>query len=142
VKRRAGSVIVGLAALLAAIASHTTYAAGSLNVSIAVFDPGVPADQRLHRDLGIFPRIREIEAKLLPFALRDQLARTAGWGAIRVIPEPDAAAELLVTGVIGQSDGEQLEVVVRAVDARGQVWLDRRFAGRPGGNGLGPRSSR
>ncbi len=133
---RAGRVLTGLAFLLVAIASHATYAAGALNVSIAVFDPGVPADQSLHRDLGIFPRIREIEAKLLPFALRDELAQTGGWGAIRVIPEPDPAAELLVTGVIGQSDGEQLEVFVRAVDARGQVWIDRRFAGWPGGNGL------
>ena len=89
---RAARVLTGVAVLLAAIASHATYAAGALNVSIAVFDPGVPADQSLHRDLGIFPRIREIEAKLLPFALRDQLAEAGGWGAIRVIPEPDAAA--------------------------------------------------
>ena len=125
-----------LAVIVAAIAAPTSHAAGFLNISIAVFDPGVPADRSLHRDLGIFPRIREIEAKLLPFALRDRLAETGSWGAIRVIPEADVAAELLVTGVIGQSDGEQLEVFIRAVDARGEVWLERRFFGRPGGNGL------
>ena len=45
----------------------------ALNVSIAVFDPGLPADLSLHRDLGVFPRIREIEVLLLPFELRETL---------------------------------------------------------------------
>lgn len=111
---------------------HLADAATTLNVSIAAFDPGVPDNQTLHRDLGIFPRIREIEAKLVPFALRKALGGTRHWGAIRVIPEPDAAAELLVTGVIGRSDGEQLEIHVRAADARGELWLDTTFSGRPG----------
>lgn len=122
--------------LLASMSWCVSHAATQLNVSIAVFDPGVPADQSLHRDLGIFPRIREIESKLLPFALREALVKDGGWGAIRVVPESDSAAELLVTGVIGRSDGEQLDVIIRAVDSRGQVWLDRTFAGRPGGSGL------
>jgi len=101
----------------------------ALNVSIAVFDPGVPADMSLHRDLQVFPQIREIEAMFLPFVLRETLARTNAWGAVRVIPQPNVAAELLVSGVILKSDGETLELNVRAVDASGRVWFDRAFAG-------------
>ena len=112
--------------------TQVAQAAAALNVSIAVFNPGVPSDQALHRDLGIFPRIREIEAMLLPFALREALAETGDWGAVRVVPGTDAGAELLITGVIGRSDGEQLEMQVRAVDARGHVWLDQAFSGAPG----------
>ena len=134
--RHMGKSRVALVVVLFGMPFHASQAATSLNVSIAVFDPGVPADASLHRDLGIFPRIREIEAKLLPFALREALVGSGGWGAIRVIPEPDTAAELLVTGVIGRSDGEELEVNVRAIDARGSVWLDKQFSGRPGGNEL------
>ena len=37
--------------------------------------------------------------------------------------------ELLVTGEIGHSDGEVLELKIRAVDAGGVVWLDKAFAG-------------
>ncbi len=44
-----------------------------LDVSIAVFDPGVPADPSLHRDLDVFPRIRKIESLFLPFILRGAL---------------------------------------------------------------------
>ena len=101
----------------------------ALNVSIAVFDPGVPSDPSLHRDLQVFPRIREIEAMFLPFILRETLVNTKEWGAVRVVPEPDVAAELLVSGAIVRSDGETLELKIRAVDASGRVWLDKVFAG-------------
>jgi hypothetical protein len=104
-------------------------AAAQLNVSIAVFDPGVPTDLSVHRDLQVFPRIRRIEALFLPFVLRETLAGTNEWGAVRVVPEPDIAAELLVSGTIVTSDGESLELQLRAVDASGRVWLDKKFAG-------------
>jgi len=99
----------------------------ALNVSIAVFDPGVPAQQSLHRDLQIFPRIREIEALFLPFVLRETLAETNEWGAVRVVPETDPAAELMLTCTIVYSDGEQLQLHVKATDASGRVWFERAF---------------
>ena len=115
----------------------------ALNVSIAVFDTGVPEDLSLHRDLQVFPQIREIEAMFLPFVLRETLVKTNEWGAVRVVPEPDVAAELLVSGMILKSDGETLELKIRVVDASGRVWLDKAFAGEvtdsyaTGGNGSG-----
>ena len=101
----------------------------ALDVSITVFDPGVPADQSLHRDLQVFPLIREIEAKLLPFVLRESLANTGEWGAVRVVPQLDVAAELLMSGTIVRSDGITLELQIRVVDASGRIWLDKLFAG-------------
>lgn len=95
-----------------------------LNVSIAVFDPGVPADPRAYRRLAVFPKIREIEAFLLPFMVRDTLIATGEWGAVRIVPESDAASELLVTGEIVRSDGDALELQVRAVDAGGNEWVN------------------
>jgi hypothetical protein len=100
----------------------------ALNVSISVFDPGVPDDRALHRDLQIFPRIREVEAKFLPFVLRETLVGSGDWGAVRVVTEPDSAAELEISGSIIHSDGERLELRVRAVDATGREWFDRSFA--------------
>ena len=101
----------------------------ALDVSVAVFDPGIPADPSLHRDLDVFPRIRNIEALFLPFILRETLVEMNEWGAIRVVPEPDAAAELLVTGTIIKSDGDILELQIRAADASGRVWFDKSFTG-------------
>jgi len=76
----------------------------ALNVSIAVFDPGVPENRSLHRDLQIFPRIREVEAKFLPFVLRETLVESGEWGAVRVVTEPDDAAEVAISGSIVHSD--------------------------------------
>ncbi len=98
-------------------------AAAELNISIATFDPGVPEDYSLHQDLDVFPRIREIESLFLPFVLRQALVETGDWGAVRVVPESDDAAELLITGEIVHSDGEKLVVSLRAVDARGEQWI-------------------
>ena len=100
----------------------------ALNVSISVFDAGVPDDRSLHRDLQIFPRIREVEAKFLPFVLREALVGTGEWGAVRVVTEPDSAAEVEISGSIIRSDGEILEIRVRALDATGREWFDRVFA--------------
>jgi len=100
-----------------------------LDVSIAVFDPGVPADPSLHRDLDVFPRIRKIESLFLPFILRETLVEMNEWGAIRVVPEPDAAAELLVTGTIVRSDGDILELWIRVADASGRIWVEKSYAG-------------
>jgi len=101
----------------------------ALDVSIVIFDPGVPAEKSLHRDLQVFPRIREIEALFLPFVLREALAVTNQWGAVRVVPEADFAAELLLSATIIHSDGEALQLHISAVDASGRVWLDQIFAG-------------
>ena len=117
--------IVVLLLLISGQDAHST----ALNVSIAVFDPGVPADQSLHRAQQVFPRVREIEAMFLPFVLRDKLARTREWGAVRVVPQPDVATELLISGTIVRSNGETLELNIRAVDASGRVWFDKEFAG-------------
>lgn len=100
-----------------------------LNVAVAVFDPGIPDDISIHRDLDVFPRIRKIEALFLPFVLRDTLAQSGEWGAVRVVPDSDESAELLVTGTIVSSNGSTLELHVLATDASGRIWLDRSFTG-------------
>lgn len=110
-------------AFVAALLMAPALAAGQLNVSIATFDPGVPDDQALHQDLGVYPRIREIESLFLPFVLRQLLDESGRWGAVRVVPKADDAAELQVTGSIAHSDGESLAVTLAAVDARGHEWL-------------------
>ena len=62
---------------------------GILNVTIPVFDPGVPTDPSVFRDLQVFPRIRQIEAKLMPFLLREALVGSEYWGAVRVVTKKD-----------------------------------------------------
>lgn len=120
-----------VAALLVASAgfAETARDPAHLNISVALFDTGVPENRALHRDLEIFPRVRKIEALYLPFVLRKTLTASGEWGAIRVVPDSDVAAELLIYGTIIRSDGDVLGLQIRAVDASGRVWTDDVFSG-------------
>jgi hypothetical protein len=108
---------------------------GVLNVSVVLFDAGVPEDLSKHRDLQVFPRIREVEARFLPFVLRDTLANSGDWAAVRVIPETDPAAELLISAEILKSDGAVMVLQVKALDASGKVWFDKSFSGSDAAGG-------
>jgi hypothetical protein len=122
-------VVVSLLTPVVAAADSVDRDVSHLNISVAIFDPGIPEDRSVHRDLEVFPRVRKIEALYLPFVLRNVLASQKEWGAIRVVPETDTAAELLINGRIVRSDGNLLEVMIRAVDASGRVWVERNFSG-------------
>jgi hypothetical protein len=101
-----------------------------LSVTIPIFDPGIPSDPSAYRDMQVFPRIREIEAKLLPFLIRETLVETNQWGAVRVVTDPDESAELQLFGTIVRSDGDWLDLRIRSVDAAGYTWLDKVFSGQ------------
>ena len=108
-------------------AAHESSSHEFINVSIEVFEPGVSADTFSYDQSNVFPRVREIEALLIPFVLRETLVATDEWGAVRVVPEPETAAELLVSGAILASDGNALELAIRAIDASGHVWLNQTY---------------
>ena len=135
-------VVATLMAFVAATASPATLAQSAatliaatsdgtaLNVTIPIFDPGIPDDPSTYRDMQVFPRIRQIEAKMMPFLLRETLVESERWGAVRVVTNPDAAAELQLFGTIVRSDGDWLDLRICAVDATGNIWLDKIFSGQ------------
>lgn len=101
----------------------------ALGITIPVFATGVPDDEADFRQLQIFPRIREIESRLLPFELRDTLAESGDWGPVRVAMQPDEAAEIQLNGTIMRSDGDYLDLRIQVIDATGRVWFDKLFPG-------------
>lgn len=137
--RLAAAILLACVIAAAAPAAHaqsdavlvaTTSDGTALNVTIPVFDPGIPADPSVFRDLQVFPRIRQIEAKLMPFLLRETLVESQQWGAVRVATKPEAVAEVQLFGTIVRSDGNWLDLHIRAVDATGNIWVDKVFSAR------------
>ena len=116
-----------LAALAGLATGAETRDARHLDITIAVFDAGLPPDATNDVEKGVFPGIRDAETRLLPFELRETLVRSGEWGAVRVVPEEDTRAELLVTGTILQSDGVALSLAMRAADSTGRVWIDNTY---------------
>ena len=97
-----------------------------LDVGIAIFDPGIDDYEEGEQT---YPEVRKAEARFMPFLLAEAMQDSGAWGAVRVVPNPDQINDLVVTGKILPSDGEELELHIKATDSRGQVWLEKDYAG-------------
>lgn len=100
----------------------------ALDLALVSFDPGIPEQTAGLSRQGIFPDIRQAEARYLAVRLRQVLQASNAWGAVRVLPEPQPGAVLQLSGKILHSDGRFLVLQIRAEDASGRIWLDRVYA--------------
>ena len=97
-----------------------------LDVGVAILNPGI---ENLDDDAQVFPEVRRAEATFIANELTKTLQDVGAWGAVRVVPDDQQFTDLLVTGRILQSDGEHMELAVRVSDARGMIWIDKRYEG-------------
>ena len=97
-----------------------------LDVGVVILDPGISAEE--DEEL-VYPEVRKAEATFMATELAEVLAEQGGWGAVRVVPDDRQFSDLLVRGTILSSDGESLELKILVSDARGKLWLDKRYQG-------------
>lgn len=97
-----------------------------LDVSIVIFEStaGSAGDSGT-TDLD---KIRVAETRYMPYVLRHYFEQSDMWGAIRVVPETDPSAEILVTTRIVEASGLTLILDITIADATGRVWLEKRYA--------------
>ena len=96
----------------------------SLNVSIQVFTSSAAQASSLYNSAA---QVRSVESRYLPFILKQTMDHSGFWGAVRVMPRHDPNAELIVEGVILDSDGVALKLFIRARDATGRIWLEQQY---------------
>ncbi|WP_206604738.1 hypothetical protein [Kineobactrum sediminis] len=96
-----------------------------LDVAVVVFDPGL---EDYEEDQQIYPEVRKAEARFMPRLLAAAMQNSGAWGAVRVVPNDDQITDLRVTGTILESNGEALELHIRATDSRDRIWLDRDYS--------------
>lgn len=97
-----------------------------LDIGVAILNPGIDS---LRDDDQVFPEVRRAEATFIANELTKTLQDVGAWGAVRVVPDDQQFTDLLVTGRIVHSDGEHLELAIRANDARGMIWIEKTYAG-------------
>ena len=97
-----------------------------LDVGIVILDPGIST---VVDDELVYPEVRKAEATFMATELAEVLTEQGGWGAVRVVPDDRQFSDLLVRGTILLSDGESLRLKILVSDARGTVWLDKRYQG-------------
>ena len=97
-----------------------------LDVALVEFDPGLPADGEPIPE-GVYPAIREAEAKLLPIQLEKTLEETGQWGTVSVLPVEPIGSDVTVTAKILHSDGREIQLLVQVKDASGRRWFERKY---------------
>ncbi|MSR11058.1 MAG: hypothetical protein EXR84_04565 [Gammaproteobacteria bacterium] len=109
------------------LASASLPTSALLDIGVAVFTSTVNAEQTSDANAWLFAEISRKETQYLPYVLRNTLIASNQWGAVRVLPENDPSVDLLVHGTIFQSDGEVLDLAIRATDSTGREWLNKRY---------------
>ena len=97
-----------------------------LDVGIGIFQPGVDAISK--EEPGVYPKIREAEARFMPYQLMNTMQNSGSWGTVRVIPQRQSEMDLWVDAEILRSDGENLQLMVRVQDSSGKIWYTRKYA--------------
>jgi hypothetical protein len=98
-----------------------------LNVSIKIFDPGELPESK-DKQHGLSSEIRDAESRFIPVHLKHTMQRTGYWGMVRIVPDDDNGAEVLVRGKIERSDGESMVLTIEAVDSRNILWFRKTYA--------------
>ena len=102
-----------------------------LDVGILNFDAGVPENNDVEKT-RIYPEVRMAEARYLPYHIKTTLQGTGFWGAVRVIPSAEVSTDVLVRGVIEESDGEHVTLRMQAADATGRFWFEKTYSMQTG----------
>lgn len=96
-----------------------------LDVGISIFDPGI--DDADDDDDFMYPEVRRAEALYMPYLLLQAIESSGAWGPVRLVPDNSQLVDLMVSGTIEQSHGEELRIHMTATDATGLVWLDKPY---------------
>ena len=96
-----------------------------LDVGIGIFNPGV--DDAGKEKEGVYPEVRNAEARYMPYRLMETLQSTGTWGVVRVIPNRQSEMDVWVDAEILKSDGESLQLKVTVSDATGNTWYTKKY---------------
>ena len=94
-----------------------------LDVIIPAFDPNIPENPDDYEKLGVWPELRNAEAKLFALRLRESMENSGVFGAVRVTPNDEALGELYVTGKILKSNSEDVHLEISVQDISQKQWF-------------------
>lgn len=100
------------------------YQGVKLDVVIPVFSPGLSDAEANYEEEGIWPELRRAEANRFAYQLKQALDDSGMFGAVRVTPNSTASGDLYLLGEIIESNGQEVEFRLNAVDASNKQWLN------------------
>ena len=99
-----------------------------LDVGISTFKGNIPEDYDERIEQLISPEIRRAEIQYLPYITKNLIQSSGNWGAVRVVPRPSLAVDVIVSGEIIESTGETLKLKIAVHDATGRQWYEKDYS--------------
>ena len=99
------------------------------DLAITLFDPGI-SDQDSYGEDGVWPELRRSESMCMAVQLRDILAKSQRYGAVRVTPDSFSSADVYITAKIKKSNGEDVVLQVQVYDSTGKRWISKTYSHR------------
>ena len=91
-----------------------------LDIGISVFSANVPDNYDDRIEQIISPEIRRAEAQYIPYIAKNLIQSSGNWGAVRVIPRPSLAVDVILSGEIIElvvlGDEVQIAMTVEGVE--------------------------
>lgn len=99
------------------------------DIAIGLFNPGLVEASTYGED-GIWPELRRAESMYMAVQLRDVLAESGNYGAVRVTPDLTSSSDLFIKAKIEESNGEDIKLKVTITDSTGKRWISKKYSHR------------
>ena len=97
-----------------------------LDVGIAIFDPGIDELEDDQEEVTNH-QVRLAESRYAPYLLAETLQRSANWGIVRLMPNSNSPMDVLIDGVILESNGEEMGMRIEVSDSTGRHWYTKEY---------------
>ncbi|MDB3952232.1 hypothetical protein N9424_04570 [Gammaproteobacteria bacterium] len=104
-----------------------TYLSNKLDINIVEFDPGLSDNDDKSRELGVWPELRRAEARRFPVKLASSLNESNAFAAISVTTNASYLSDIVITGKIIQSNGEDVHISITAIDSTGNKIINKKI---------------
>lgn len=100
----------------------------ALRIAVPVLNPGLPKDEKTWEKKRVWPELRRAEAVHSAHRIKEALLALNRFESAIVSPDANVSADLYLLGEILASNGEDLKIRFRLLDATGALWIQPSIA--------------
>ena len=98
-----------------------------LDVNIVEFDPGFYGNDEAARTAGVWPELRRAESRKFAVNLSRALNESNAFSAVSVTTSSEYLTDIIVTGMIVKSNGEDIHLQITAIDSTGTRLINNKL---------------
>lgn len=101
-----------------------------LDINVVELDPGLLDTDVASRDAGIWPELRRAEARRFAVKLSKSLNESNAFAAVAVTTNKDYLSDIVITGKVIESNGEDVHLSITAKDSTGNKLINKTYKHR------------